>query len=157
MTQPFTCSFTNFKPVTSRKTVQLVFEAPIEQLIPILTYLGNPTDSGGGLVAIARLDTSKTDFNAISSYVEAKPESYAKKLYQSYFMRNEKVAKYLSTPDEEIPVATLQEREEWVKERIKKMLNIDSLSKLDTDTEAKHWFISWAADCGLSDLLPKEF
>jgi hypothetical protein len=85
-----------------------VFEAPIEQLIPILTYLGNPTDSGGGLVAIARLDTSKTDFNAISSDVEAKPHTdkpkggnYAQRLYNSFFMRNDKVIDAICAGDEE--------------------------------------------------------
>lgn len=99
MTQPFSASFTNFKPVTSRKTVQLIFEAPIENMIPILQYLGNPTDTGAGLVAIARIDSK-----AVSSNVEAKPsdttESYAKKLYQSYFMRNERVCRALGDDDD---------------------------------------------------------
>jgi len=98
MTQPFSASFTNFKPITSRKTVQLIFEAPIEQMIPILTYLGNPTDTGAGLVAIARIDSK-----AIYSNVDAKPsdatESYARKLYQSFFLRNIRVCKALGTDD----------------------------------------------------------
>lgn len=97
MTQPFQAEFCDIKHLKMRNVMQIIFEVDMAHWTAVNNYLGVP--NSGVQVAIARIDS-----NAVSSNVDAKPsdttESYAKKLYTSFFMRNERVCKALGDDDD---------------------------------------------------------
>ena len=59
MTKPaaLQADFTSYKPVPSRKVLQLVFEVPLETQEQTFKVLGYPTPGESTWVAVARLDT----------------------------------------------------------------------------------------------------
>jgi hypothetical protein len=52
----FRATFHNFKPVLGRKVVQLIFEAPLEELPNIIAITGAPNPAEAPWFGIARLN-----------------------------------------------------------------------------------------------------
>lgn len=151
--------FTDYRPVKTRKVLQLVFEVPAEMQTEVFAALGYPIMGTSTWVAIAKLVDGASAPSVPERAEPAAPvvKAETKRSSRAFLMLQDKeFRKWLLPNGVIVPAAVFNEADYFNRKcdaRLKEMLGIKSKSELDTDPEAAARFDALRTDFELRDLV----